>query len=203
MGSVEEAKVEKQWLRGASGAGMLLGMVVAGLQTVAAQSVTPVPKLDLNRFAGVWYQVARLPNKAEKSCTGQPTVLYALGDKANSFQMGTFCQGKNDVAEETDSHGKQDKSGNGLLKVSHLVLLSTKYDVFAIGAAYEWALVGTPNHKSLSVLYRNPVIAPDLMAQLESKASAEGFHTEKLVKPAQPHNAVDLSTSTPASSSKH
>ena len=33
-----------------------------------AQAVTTVPAVDLQRYAGKWYEIARLPNSFQKKC---------------------------------------------------------------------------------------------------------------------------------------
>jgi apolipoprotein D and lipocalin family protein len=56
-----------------------------------------------------------------------------------------------------------------------------KYWVLAIGEAYDWALVGDPNHKSLWVLSRTNTVTPELLEEIERRAVAEGFDIAKLV----------------------
>ena len=160
---------------------MWLGLGCAACQTAVAQTVSAVPKLDLKQYMGVWYEIARFPVKSEKRCTGEGKVLYALGDRPGSFQMGTSCRLKNGTPDEWDANGKMDKLGDGRLKLSRLELFSTKYWVLALGPAYDWALVGSPNHKTLWVLSRTVTLSPDVLTAIEAKASAEGFETGKLI----------------------
>ena len=159
--------------------GCLLGMSGAA----GGQTATAVPQLDLNRYMGSWYMVARLPDKREKACIGGALVLYAAGEKAGRFQMVTSCQTKGNNVDAHNASGKvADKLGDGKLKVSYLWPFTHKYWVLAVGPAYEWALVGNPNHKELWVLSRTEVMKPEVLEEVEGKASAEGFDRGKLVK---------------------
>lgn len=151
----------------------------------AAQTVTAVPSLDLNRYMGPWYEIARFPVKREKHCLGDEMVLYALGDKRNSFQVVTSCQIKDGNSDYWNDRGKSSKSGDGTLKLSRIWPLTTKYWVLATGQAYEWALVGSPNHKTLWVLSRSTTLKPEVLAEIEAKAAAQGFNTTKLIKISQ------------------
>lgn len=169
-------------------------LLLAMVRISSAQAVSAVPKLDLNRYMGVWYEIAELPIKAERRCASDGRVLYALGDKKDSFQMGTFCEQKNGSPGSWGANGKMDKTGDGRLKLSRLVLFHKKYYVLATGPDYDWALVGTPNHKMLWVLSRESTLAPDALAQLKSKASAFGFKTDKLVTLPQ-HPTLSAATS--------
>lgn len=166
-----------------SGVGLLC-LLLAVSQGLRAQTVSVVPKLDLDRLTGAWYEVARYPNKREKHCVDQPMVLIAGGNKLNQLQLVNTCKTKNGDTDVRNGKGKQqDKSGDGKLKVSYLWplwLFSTKYWVLALGPDYAWALVGSPNHKSLWVLSRTTSMRPEVLAEIEAKATAEGFDTAKL-----------------------
>lgn len=172
----------RRYLRKALACGATL--LFSGLLSIpqaSAQKVTAVPKLDLTRYMGVWYEIARLPIKAEKTCTSDVTVLYALNDKKNTFQRGTFCVIASGAASDWGSTGKMDKQGSGKLKISRWVVLSTKYWVLATGPNYEWALVGSPNHKTLWVLSRTATLPAETYQQIVAQASAQGFKTAKLL----------------------
>ena len=160
---------------------VFLGLVLSAGRIGVAQSVPAVPKLDLNRYMGVWYEVARYPVKQEKNCASDGRILYALGDKKNSFQLGTFCEQKNGTPGSWGSSGKMGKTGDGRLKLSRLFILHSKYYVMATGSDYDWALVGTPNHKSLWILSRTATLPAETLTQIESTASGAGFKTDKLV----------------------
>ena len=164
--------------------GLLKSLVAAGLLwgTMQGQTVTPVPKLDLNRFTGTWYEIARLPGKIEKNCASDVFSLVAIGDKTNQFQVVISCTVKKGYTEARNATIKPgDKSGDGKLKLTFLWPFTTKYWVLANGPEYEWSLIGSPNHKELLILSRTRTMKPDLLAEIEAKAAAEGFHTDKLM----------------------
>lgn len=167
---------------GAGFGAVLMGLagLLASAQGASAQKVTAVPQLDLERLTGTWYEVARYPTKFEKVCAGQATLLFAEGDKPKSFQMGTFCPGKNGTPQENDATGKVDKQGDGRLKLGFLWPFTTKYWVLSLGPEYDWALVGQPNRKVISVLSRTPSLDAATLASVEAKAAAQGFRTDKL-----------------------
>lgn len=148
---------------------------------LAAQSATPVPKMDLNRITGTWYQIARLPDKAEKKCVSDGMILYALNDNPRSFQMGLFCKIKGGDAQSTNMTGKQNKSGSGELKVTRFLIFSTRYEVLAGDSAADWLLVGTRNHKALWLLGHLPSMEAATRAQLEQVASRQGYKIDKLI----------------------
>jgi apolipoprotein D and lipocalin family protein len=179
--------MSKLVLRIAAAAVLLLALPPCAT-VAAAQTATAVPQLDLNRFMGTWYEVARYPIKPEKSCVADAMVLYALADKSTHFQVVDSCRTKDGSMNVRNANGKtSDKSGDGKLKVGSFFLFYKKYWVLAIGPDNDWALVGAPNHKTLWILSRTPVIKPENLALAESKAAAEGFPNAKLIPRTQPH----------------
>ncbi len=167
---------------------LALGLAVATCSPLAAppraaaQTVTALPKLDLNRFTGTWYEVARLPSKSEKHCIGMPLALYALGDKPGHLQVVNSCPIKDGSTSIRNASGKvANKTGDGKLKVSYTFPFSSPQWVLATGQDYEWALVGSPNHKNLWIFSRTATIRPDALAEARSKAAAQGFNTARLI----------------------
>ncbi len=163
-------------------AALLLAFLVAASSAAVAQSATPVPKLDPARLIGTYYEIARYPIRREKSCLANEMVLYALGDKKNTLQIVTTCEVKDGNSNSSNYAGKFDKSGDGKIKLGWIWPFAKKYWVLDLAPDYTWALVGTPNHKSLWILSRAVPLAPEVLVEIETKATAQGFNAAKLVK---------------------
>ena len=86
-------------------AALLLAVILAASPTAAAQSATPIPKLDPDRLIGTYYEIASYPIRREKSCLTNGMVLYALGDKKNSVQIVTTCEMKDGNSTSWNSAG--------------------------------------------------------------------------------------------------
>ncbi len=165
----------------------MLAPLLAVTSFASAQPSTPVGGFELDRLTGGWYEVARLPNRRERSCVSDNMVLYALGDKRNTIQIVTSCEIKGGNSDAWNDKGKTSPTAPGHLKLSRLLLFSSKYWVLAIGDDYQWALVGSPNHKSLWLLTRAAKPDPQTIASIQAKAGALGFDTSKLIHVSQ-HN---------------
>ncbi|MEO6803710.1 MAG: lipocalin family protein [Granulicella sp.] len=175
----------KQALRTTAKGLALLSLLLALAQVSSGQTVRPVPKLDLTRFTGAWYIVARQPNKREKDCVSDSFVEIALADKPNRFQLVNACRVKTGEMVANNASGKQNKNGDGKLRASYLWPFSTKYWVLALGPEYAWALVGSPNHKNLWVFSRTTALPPEVLSEIEAQAVSQGFDTSKLVSQPQ------------------
>jgi apolipoprotein D and lipocalin family protein len=172
------------WLEKASLAAVLLGF--QGLSTARAQTVTAVPLLDMTKFVGTWYEIARLPDKAQRKCVGDAFDIYTVGEKAGAFSLVTSCKLKDGTAQISNLSGRRKKkSVDGKLKVTTLWPFSRARWVLAIGPSYEWVLVGSPNRKTLWVMSRTATMAAEELRGIEGTATGEGFNVGRMVAVSQ------------------
>jgi len=173
--------VLKFLLRMAIGGTAFAAFALGAVAGAAGQSVSALPSVDLNRFAGSWYEISRLPNKREKGCLADVLDLVALADKNDHLQLVTSCEAKNDYTNVANADIKADKnSGGGKLKVIYLWPFSEKDWILAVGADYEWVLIGSPNHKELRVLSRTRSMNPEVLSGIRQKAASEGYAIDKM-----------------------
>lgn len=161
---------------------LLLAYLIVPPSNATGQTVHAVSTLDLTRYHGEWYKVAHLPIKSEKHCVGDTVILYAARYKPGQFQVVTTCKTKQGLSDVRDMNGRRaDKGGDGKLKVTTIWPFSTQEWVLALGNNYEWALVGSPNHKLLWILSRTPALEPEVLAGIKATAAAQGYDTGRLV----------------------
>ena len=172
----------------------MVGAMLASGAAASAQSSAPVLKLNLDQFTSPWYEQARLPDKREKPCVSGNAILYSLGDKKNSFQLVISCIIKNGNWEAWNQDGKLDPAGSGRLKLKWIWPFTRPYSVLATGGDMQWILVGTPNHKSLWLLSRDQQASPEVVAQMRTRAAAQGYDVSRLTAVVQHPN---LASSTP------
>ena len=163
--------------------GVVLAALVLGMSGVAAgQTVTALPSVDLNRFAGSWYEITRLPSKREKGCIADVVDLIGLAYKPDRLTIVNSCKAKNDYTDVRNASIKAEKnSGDGKLKVTYIWPFSEKEWILAVGSDYEWVLIGSPNHKMLRVLSRTRMLSPEVLSEIKLKAASEGYATDKLI----------------------
>lgn len=83
---------------------LLMLLTSASLDAAPRQAQLPlelVPDVDLSRYAGLWYEVARLPNRFQDDCAGDVTAMYTQRsdgriDVVNRCRKadGTFARGR-------------------------------------------------------------------------------------------------------------
>ncbi len=172
-----------KWMLRAAAGGVALAILTLALQhAAAAQTVTAVPKLDFNQFTGSWYEIARLPNKREKNCTGDVVQVVALGDRSRELQLVTSCKtGKGYIDVRNATARTQNNRGDGEFKVIYIWPFSEKDWVIAVGPDANWLLIGNPNHKALWIYARTTTLSPAVRAEIEQMAAAQGYATASLV----------------------
>ena len=143
-----------------------------------------VPAVDLSRYAGQWYEIARLPNRFQKKCADSVTANYTLRADG-SIQVVNRCRKVS--GEFTTATGKAkivDKKTNSKLKVTFFWPFYGKYWILDLGPNYEYAVVGEPSRDYLWILSRTPQIDEALYRQLLAKMQARGFDTTRMLRTA-------------------
>ena len=150
---------------------------------------TTVKELDLNRYLGTWYEIARFPHSFEKNMVGV-TATYSLRDdgKIRVLNQGykNTLNGELSVAE-----GKAkipDPSEPGKLKVSFFWIFYGDYNVLELDENYQYVMIGSSTDKYFWILSRTPQMSPETYEMLLEKARKRGYNLDKLVKVPQKEN---------------
>ena len=163
------------------------GLVVLGatyLFLTRTEEYTPmatVPAVDLNRYAGKWYEIAAFPQRFQKGCHCT-TAEYTV-NPAGYVEVFNACRKSNPSGAEKSIRGKATPvagSQNSKLKVQFFWPFTGDYWILALADDYSYALVGTPDRKSLWILSRRPVLPAESYQRLVQKAAAKGFNVNQL-----------------------
>ncbi len=155
-----------------------------------AQDALPlqtVRDVDLDRYLGRWYEIARLPNRFEENCDGV-TADYSLRDDGMIKVVNTCRLGAPDGDIKT-ANGKArivDESTNAKLKVSFFGPFYGDYWIIDLAEDYSLSIVGEPAGRYLWVLARTPEISEDVKNDVIEKLNALGYDASKLYFTKQP-----------------
>jgi len=139
-----------------------------------------VKQLDLQRYLGTWYEIARFDHSFERGLVGV-TATYSMRDdgKIKVLNQGyeNTLDGKLSVAEGkaklTDDPGK--------LKVSFFWIFYADYFVMELDENYQWALIGSKSDKYLWILSRTPKLGDKVKNLILHHATKRGYDTSKLI----------------------
>jgi apolipoprotein D and lipocalin family protein len=142
-----------------------------------------VPQVDLQRYAGLWYEIAKIPNRFQKKCAGHTTAEYTLRDD-NKIRVVNRCVKEDGSVEEIEGIAKVvDPVSQTRLKVSFfrplgISLFWGDYWIIGLGQDYEYAIVGTPNRKYGWILSRKPQLSKDKLEDIFQQLREQGYRPE-------------------------
>jgi len=143
-------------------------------------SLEVVPRVDLGKYLGKWYEIAHLPFRFEDGCT-DITATYSLSKDGNVSVLNE-CLRDGKLKRAKGKAKVVDKNTGAKLKVTFFWPFSADYWIIDLGNDYDYAVVGTPNRKYLWILSRTPKMDDKLFSQLIESAKSKGFDVNKLIK---------------------
>lgn len=167
----------------------LLFLTACGSYPVGNPSVPePAKAVELERYLGKWYEIARYENRFEKGCEAV-TAEYAKRDDGLIKVLNTCRKGAVDGPVDTaEGKAKIVEGSNGAkLKVSFFgPFFFGDYWVLDRAEDYSWSIVGEPSGKYLWLLARKPTLSDEAKALLINKIKSLGYDTSLIHYPKQP-----------------
>lgn len=141
-----------------------------------------VKVLDLNRYLGRWYEIARFQTNFEKNIYGATAEYTLRKDGKIQVLNSGFKKSLNGAYTSVKAVAwRPDDNIQGALKVKFFSLFSADYLVFGIDEEnYEWALVGNNNRSVIWLLSRTPEISKENLDKMMSIAENQGYDLSKL-----------------------
>jgi len=169
---------------------LLLAVLLPGL--CHAQVVRTVEHVDLNRYAGDWYEIARLPNRFQKDCVANVTAHYAIRADGE-LDILNRCDQADGKRDEAAGRGRiADPVSKAKLKVrfapdwlAWLPFVWADYWIVELSDDYSYAAVGEPSREYLWILSRTPTMPNADYEALLNRLTAQGFDTAHLIKTRQ------------------
>jgi apolipoprotein D and lipocalin family protein len=168
----------------AAGLAMMAGAAYIGTKRKVQKPLEVVPFVDLEKYAGEWFEIAKLPAFFESNCY-KPKANYSLNEDG-SIHVVNSCHknganGKLIKAEATAFVSDPRTNARLKLKFNRWPFITGDYEIIDLGPDYEYAMVGTSSRKYLWILSRVPQLEVHLIKDLLAKASSMGFDTSRLI----------------------
>ena len=151
------------------------------------QGVKTIATLDVPRFLGTWYEIAKFPNWFQKKCVSNTEAIYSAKPDGN-LRVLNSC--KTAAGETSEAEGLARQIGNKdspKLEVrfapewlSFLPLVWGDYWVIDLDPQYQLAAVSDPRREYLWVLSRTLQIDPKVYADLLQRLKQQQFDIQKL-----------------------
>ena len=162
-----------------------------------------MPTVDLHRYLGTWYEIARKPMRHEDATARDITATYELDD-AGAVRVVNSCINADGEVETAEGQAMPVDTSTAKLEVTFLPqglrwIPFTKGDywILRVDEGYNTALVGEPGRKYLWLLHRAPQMDAMVRDEWLDFARMRGYGLDDLIYPEQSgqvHRALENET---------
>ena len=159
-------------------------MMVASLQS---EPVRTVDAVDLTRYLGEWFEIARFPNRFQKACAGDVRATYTRRPDGRIDVLNRCRSGDGRLIDAQGVARIVDARTSAKLKVrfapaalSFLPFVWGDYWIVGLKDDYSWAVVGSPDREYLWILARTPTMEAAELDAAREAARASGFDVNRL-----------------------
>lgn len=147
----------------------------------SCSSVPPpstVQSVDLNRYAGDWYEVEAFPNFFQRGCEKSKANYAPM--PGGKIRVVNSCIRNGKPASITGTATPVPGSNNSKLKVRFFGPFAGDYWILDLDKDYRWAAVGHPNREYLWILARTPKLDAATLAGIRTRLAAQGYDIGRL-----------------------
>jgi len=143
-----------------------------------------VKNVDLRKYAGLWYEIAKIPNRFQKHCKRGTTAQYKLLENGK-IEVINSCIDKDGEKDASEGIAQiVDVSSNAKLEVSFVSILGINlfwgdYWIIGLDSNYEYAVIGTPTRKYGWILSRTPKLSDEKLKETFEILRSQGYDTNK------------------------
>ena len=178
-------------------------LVAAVVAKNAKKALTSAAHVDLDRFVGSWFEIARLPDKQDKECVSDARATYARTE--DGLRLLSLCRRADGSIRRSTGRAKlTDDATQSRFKISYssptldvLPFLWSDYTIIDVADDYSTAIVGAADRKHLWLLARQPAVDEAGRQDFLNKARAQGFDTSALVYTQHTERSVSVPAGEP------
>lgn len=158
--------------------------IAAAAVWLAACTSTPrplatVPSVDLDRYYGRWYEIARLPNRFQAMCVSDTQATYR--PDGNTVAVLNQCRTATGLEQAKGIAKVVAGSRGARLKVSFFRPFYGDYWILDLDPDYRWVLVGEPGRQYAWILAREPKLDAATLTALLARAAELGFDRQAFI----------------------
>ena len=145
----------------------------------STEGISSVQGLDIPRYMGKWYEIARYDHRFEEGMTRVSATYTLLDDGRIEVLNSGYKDGK---YKEIKGKAKQPNPADpGKLKVSFFLWFYSDYYVLILDPEYRYVVIGSSSDKYLWIMSRQPDLVEDVIRDLLDQLRERGYDTAKLV----------------------
>ncbi len=144
-------------------------------------ALTTVPHVDLTRYVGRWFEIAKYPARFERACDRDVTAHYTRLENGEIEVLNECVREDGKIKSSKGRASVADPASNAKLKVTFFWPFYGDYWIIDLDPQYRWAVVGEPRRKYLWILSRVPHMDPATLAEIKSRLPQKGYDPNRLV----------------------
>lgn len=151
------------------------------------QSVRAIASLDVPRYQGTWYEIAKFPNWFQKKCIANTKATYIAKPDGNLRVLNSCKTAGGDTSEAEGLARQIGAKDSSKLEVrfapawlSFLPLVWGDYWVIDLDPQYQLAVVSDPRREYLWILSRTPQLDPKVYEDVLNRLQQQQFDIQKL-----------------------
>lgn len=161
---------------------LLTALIFIGCNNKTYAPLPTVKKVNIDKYLGTWYEIARYEQYFEKGCSNI-TATYSL-KKDNTLKVLNRCTKKGELTEAIGKAYAVDET-NSKLKVSFFGPFYGDYWIIMLDDDYKYAVIGTPSREYLWILSRTAKMEQKTLNAILKKLPSLGYDASQLIYPIQ------------------
>jgi lipocalin len=156
-------------------------MFLQGCKTENYVDKTTVKNVDINKYLGKWYEIARYEHYFEKDLEGVTANYSLMDDGMIRVQNAGYKDSLGGKYKEIIGKARKKKGeGSGELEVSFFWIFYSDYKILELASDYSYALIGSESDDYLWILSRTPKMKKDDLDFLLRRIEERGYDTNQL-----------------------
>ena len=146
-----------------------------------------IARLDVPRYLGTWFEIAKYPNWFQKKCVSDTKASYSLQSDGKVRVLNRCVTKDGEVSEALGEARQVGDATSARLEVrfapawlSFIPLVWGNYWVIDLDPNYQLVAVSEPKREYLWVLSRTPEVNPKAYEELLGRLEKKGFDLSKL-----------------------
>lgn len=151
-----------------------------------------VPSVELKRYTGTWYEIARFPNESQENCAGNTTSTYFQQPDGDLTVINKCLDQSGETKTQRGEATISDETNNAKFAVryapkivSFLPNVWSDYWIIDLDEDYKYSVVGSSDRTDLRILSRTPELDEATYQKILQTIKEKGFSAERLVKTSQ------------------
>jgi len=167
--------------------------VQPGVPITSSEPLKTIERLDVGRYLGTWYEIAKYPNRFQRQCVADTQAMYRLRDDGQLDVVNRCRQANGQVAEAVGRARQIGPAESPKLEVrfapawlSWLPMVWGNYWVIDLDPGYQLVAVSEPSREYLWILSRTPRVDAAAYEALLGRLREKGFDLMRLERTTQP-----------------